>query len=82
MRIKSKNWNFIDNSALFLYNYSPINENQAKIKGVGKIWNDQVRSGDYIIINTKDSQTGKLFVDEVKFTNHDFEAIVTLLDKF
>lgn len=78
MRTEKKDWIFIDNSALLLYAYKPINETQASVSGTGKVWDDRVRKGDGIIIETKDKKRARLEVNEINFTGHTFEATVTL----
>jgi hypothetical protein len=79
MRQESKRWDFIDKTALFINTYVPIDENKAKITGLGKIYNDQVKVRDIIEIKTKNGKC-ELFVEEITYTSNSgfFEAIVTL----
>tara|TARA_B110001450_G_C17363941_1_gene376734 strand:+ start:315 stop:566 length:252 start_codon:yes stop_codon:yes gene_type:complete len=80
MRSEKRDWIFINNAALLLYAYKPINETKASVSGTGKVWNDKVRVGDGIIIETKDKKRARLEVDKIKFTGHTFDATVTLGD--
>lgn len=78
-----KDWDFTGNNVcLVLYAYKPINEEQAEIKGTGKIWNDRVRVGDSIIINLSENRRGRLIVDKINFlmNENNFDATVTLGD--
>ena len=78
MRKEPKDWIFIDSMVLNLWSYKPINETQASVSGSGKVWNDKVRVGDGIIIKAKNGKRARLLVDEIKFTNETFDAVVTL----
>jgi hypothetical protein len=78
MRTEKRTWEFIDNAALLIYYYNPINDNQAIIKGCGRVWNDRVQRGDTIVVKTSGGKKAELIVDEILFTNETFEATVTL----
>ena len=80
MRTNKKDWIFINNAALLLYAYNPINETQAKVSGTGKIWNDKVKVNDGIIVESKNNKNVRLIVNEINFTGNTFDALVSIDD--
>lgn len=78
MRTEKRTWNFIDNACLNIFSYKPINDEQAKVMGCGKVWNDIVKSGDTIIVKTKKGKGELIVGDDIVFTDNVFEATVTL----
>ena len=78
MKTEKRTWEFINNACLNIFSYKPINDEQAKVMGCGKIWNDRVKAGDTIIVKTKKGKGELIVVDDIFFTDNLFEATVTL----